>query len=153
MSSIYVFTSKTTLEGNNEFGDIEVEEGEVMDIQEVKPPAGPYCMYQAILAAANDKGLLHGATVDAIKEGINSTASKRQKAKDVISKLELPACICIETGDGHAVIDYNQNIVDGSDTFFILERSVVGGIHYDWLKRGGAAAGGRAGGASLALRF
>jgi len=151
MSSIYVFTSKTTLEGNNEFGDIEVEEGENMDIQVVSP--GDYCMYKAILAAANDKGFLHGETVDAIKEGINSTANKRQKAKDVIKEYDLPACICIETGDGHAVIDYNQNIVDGSDTFFILERSVVGGIHYDWLKRGGAAAGGRAGGASLALRF
>ncbi len=149
MTTIIVYTSQATAEGGGDIEAIEFDEGEEMDIQIVS--YGTDCMYNAILSAAKDKDLLDKATtVEVIKEGINE-ASKRAMAKAAISKLRLPACICIEDGNGNAVVDYNKNIVDESDTIFILER--LGGFHYDWLKRRGAAAGGSAGGASLALRF
>lgn len=167
MTTITVFTSQATLEGAGENDDIEVDEGEDMEIQTVSH--GPYCMYTAILFAANDKdlaakdtNLLQEATkptniaqmvaAEIARNGASngtSRPSRRELAKVAIRMLNLPACICIEIGD-HAVVDYNENIVDESDTIFILER--MGGLHYDWLKRRGAAGGG-AGGASLALRF
>lgn len=152
MSSILVYTPEATLEGNDKFGDIEAKFGEEMDIKEVTPTAGLYCMYMAILGAAKDKGLLQAEEVDdTIKKVINATANKRQMAIAAINHYKLPACICIDNGNGTADIDYNKNIVDESDTIFILER--MGGFHYDWLKRRGAAPGVSAGGASLALRF
>lgn len=155
--SFIVFTSEAKLAGNNEFGDIEADEGEIMDIQEVSP--GPECMYEAILLAANDKGLLSGLNVDEIAEHVNKT-TKREQAIAAIKYYHLPACIC----DQYGTINFHKNFAGEPNALFILERPVVGGFHYDWLKRRGAAAGGSAGGAavaaggsaggaSLALRF